>query len=71
MNTTIVEITKICPFCGKVNHLIVDGECYRLWKSGLPIQKAFPAVRNTKREMLISGICEKCQNDVFGGDDDE
>ena len=66
MNTATVEITKVCPFCGKVNHLIVNAELYGMWQSGALIQRVFPMVSATEREILMSGICEDCQDDVFG-----
>lgn len=71
MNTATVEITKVCPFCGKVNHLIVNQEMYNRWIDGEPVQKVFYMVDASERELLMSGICHDCQNDIFGGDDDE
>lgn len=71
MNTATVEITKVCPFCGKVNHLIVNEEMYNRWISGESIQRVFPMVNASERELLISGICYDCQDNIFGGDDDE
>lgn len=71
MDTAAVEITKVCPFCGKVNRVIVDTESYRMLQDGVPIQRVFPTASATQREILISGICENCQNDIFGGDNDE
>ncbi len=66
MDTSIVEIRRVCPFCGKVNRIIVNAESYRMLQSGALIQRVFPMVSATEREILMSGICEDCQDDVFG-----
>lgn len=62
-----------CPFCGKNGLVEVDVEQYEAWQSGELIQYAMPALSATQREMLITGMCEDCQNSIFGGDswDDE
>lgn len=71
MNIATVEITKVCPFCGKVNRIIVNAESYRMWQSGALIQRVFPMVSATEREILMSGICEDCQDDVFGKESED
>ena len=65
MDTSTVEIRRVCPFCGKVNRIIVNAELYGMWQSGMPIQRVFPTASATEREILISGICENCQDDIF------
>jgi len=34
-------------------------------------QNAFPYLSATEREQLISHICPKCQDSIFGSDEDE
>ena len=44
------------------------------WKDGAFVQDAFPYLSAEVREMLISGICPSCWNNMFGGgfiDEDE
>lgn len=68
---TAVSVTCSCAFCGKDTELIVPARGYRLWQEGELIQNALPELSATDRETLISGLCKSCQDDLFGGDDDE
>ena len=56
----------ICPFCGKETELEIDFDGYIEWQSGALVQNAFPELSPSKREVLISGICPKCQEGIFG-----
>ena len=59
-------IVNECPFCGKVNEIHIDPNVYIEWKfNGRSIQNVAPYMSATEREMLISGICEKCQKEIF------
>ena len=60
-----------CPFCGKTGLVEVDVKQYEAWQSGTLIQNAMPALSATQREMLITGMCEDCQNSIFGGESDD
>ena len=62
-NTTTV--TKHCPFCHKMNTLIVSTEGLRKWQAGTTIQSAFPKMSVNDRELMISGICPSCWSNVF------
>lgn len=67
-----MEILLTCPICGKTHTVSVDFEEYCSWAfDGELAQNAFPTMSATDREKLISGMCEDCQNDIFGGEDDE
>ena len=58
-------ITK-CPFCGAYNEVEVEHNAYFEWKfNGYNIQDVMPDMPASKREMLISGICEDCQKEIF------
>lgn len=66
-----IAIETRCPLCGATNRVIVfDADCDR-WIDGELVQNAFPYLTADERELLVSGLCFKCQNDVFGSDDEE
>lgn len=68
---TAVSVSCTCPFCGKDTELIVPARGYRRWQEGELIQNALSTLSAGERETLISGLCESCQDSIFGGDDDE
>jgi hypothetical protein len=59
-----------CPFCGKDNRFEATEEeikGFDKWQNGeMHIQHAMPLLSPEKREVLISGICITCQEEVFG-----
>lgn len=61
-----MEIEIQCPFCGDIHTVTVDFEGYLAWQGGELIQRAMPELSATEREALISGICPKCQSEIFG-----
>ena len=66
-----ITIEVRCPFCGHVSILGVDKKDYTAWENGGLAQNCFPYLDASEREILISGLCFKCQDDVFGSDEDE
>lgn len=64
-----IEIT--CPFCGTTHFVEVAERDYNNWWNGQLAQEAFPYLSATEREQLISQVCPKCQDDIFGEEDDE
>lgn len=61
-----------CPFCGTISHVVVFASSYEEYQAGATAQEAFPYLSASDREIIISGICRKCQLDVFGpGGDSE
>lgn len=64
-------ITNICPFCGTDSDVRVTMEGWSNYVNGALAQVAFPELSETEREIIISGICPKCQESIFGSDDDE
>lgn len=69
MRDTIIAIT--CPFCRADHEVEVNFEEYVNWVSGELIQSAMPSLTPTEREQLISHICPKCQETIFGADEEE
>ena len=59
-----VEIT--CPFCGADHTIKVKSAQYEAWQNGELIQNAMPDLTPTEREQLISGLCPRCQAEMFG-----
>lgn len=63
-------ITVKCPFCRKETTLQVDAEAYKSWKNGRLIDKAFPDLSASDREIIKTGVDDQCWNDIFGGFDE-
>ena len=64
-----IELT--CPFCGADHSVEMDYRDYVAWEQGELIQNVAPYLSATEREQLISHICPKCQEGVFGADDED
>ena len=71
INNKEVTIVTVCPFCGHANEVEVNEEDYWEWQDGALAQDAFPYLSADEREMLISGICPKCWEKTFGGEEEE
>ena len=68
------KITGLCPVCKKEWTLEIPldefNEGMRLREEGRLIQFAFPKLSDAERELLISGVCNKCWKDLFGGNEE-
>ena len=64
-------VMTLCPFCGEMHEVHVNEDDYWDWQDGALVQDAFPYLTADEREMLISGICPKCWDKTFGGDEEE
>ena len=64
-------LTVTCPRCGKKNKLAVPLAGLKKYQEGAPVQAAFPDLSAEHREMLISGLCLGCQDEVFKEDEEE
>lgn len=61
-----------CLSCGAIQRLAVLGQGLFKYNRGASVQAAFPELSAAQREVLISGICGKCWDGLFGpGLDDE
>lgn len=57
----------ICKMCKGVGYFKADPKDIYEWKeNGMMIQKALPYLNADIRELLISGTCGKCFDDLFG-----
>lgn len=66
-----IHLDIVCPICGNVSTIILDGDMaynyvqYKNSKKG-HIQDYLPMLSADIREILLSGVCVKCQSYVFG-----
>lgn len=60
-----LEILCECPFCGKVNSVMVVADDYAAYLEGMLIQDAFPYLSADERELIMTGICPACWNDMW------
>ena len=61
----------VCPFCHTAHYVTVNMDDFWRWQDGELAQNAFPYLTATEREQLISQLCPKCQDSIFGGEDEE
>lgn len=61
----MIGILVRCPFCGRESEVMVKMEEYLAYESGALAQDAFKSLSADEREVLISGICIKCQESIF------
>lgn len=61
----MVGILVKCPFCGRESEVMVKIDEYLAYEEGALAQDAFPNLSPEEREMIISGICIKCQKNIF------
>jgi len=70
-NKKEVTVVTVCPMCGHANEVAVNEEDYFNWSfDGALVQDAFPYLSADEREMLISGICPKCWDKLFGEEEE-
>ena len=67
----MVTIQTTCPHCGKTTYLDVTFEGYLAYMMGDPICECFPELSADDREMLISGVCPTCWDEMFPPEEDE
>ena len=59
-------ITTRCPECGKIHKVTVEQTDYDdFTQRHKHPQDAFPYLSASERELLITGICDKCWNKLF------
>lgn len=66
-----MKIEKRCPHCGKLQTLEVNEVQFSDWLAGKNTQIAFPDLSADQREILMSGICPECWEDIFQDEDEE
>lgn len=70
---TKVNLEKTCVCCGKKVPISVEVRDWeRFNQPNRPhVQDCFPYLTPSEREMFISGVCQKCWEDMFGSDEEE
>ena len=63
---TVLEIP--CPWCGKFSELKVNTKVWldglTAYKNGALIQNAWPTLLPSDRELIKTGICNECWNNM-------
>lgn len=68
---TTMTVAVPCHICQEIVELTVPVEGFIAWQRGDYIQDAMPELSADDREMLISGTCPKCWDELFPSDEDE
>lgn len=67
MNRHEITVSTVCPFCGKEHEVEINEIDYYAYINGEAlIQDAFPYLSADEREMLKTGICGTCWDEMFG-----
>ena len=64
-STTVVN----CIQCGHPQHIEARTADLDAWIGGELIQVAMPYLTADEREILISGVCGTCFDNMFGGEE--
>lgn len=62
--TKTIQIEKVCIGCKVAFVIRAPAEGFMRWKKGAYIQMALPTLTADERELLISGICGKCYDNM-------
>ena len=65
IDETSVTIDITCKECNTNHAIVLDKERYIKWQTGTRIQIVFPEIDLDTRELLISGICGSCFDNLF------
>jgi hypothetical protein len=67
-----IAVPLKCIECGHEEAPTVDADKYLRWKDGEGhVQHMFPELSDDTRELMISSICGKCFDSLFGNEDEE
>ena len=66
-----VILKTVCPFCGKKQQLVFEGDraiAYKqgkvAYEAGYRMQDAFSAFTPDEREFIMTGICPECWDNL-------
>jgi hypothetical protein len=69
MNGVPLTLTICCPKCREEQPPFKVGSIDHVkWQNGMLIQKAMPYLTTEQRELLISGYCSPCFDQLFAED---
>lgn len=66
----MITVEKMCRECQKNVKLQVHKQDFIAYQNGAFVQNAFPYLSDGDRELLVSGICSNCFDEMFGVFDD-
>ena len=66
--TAVVAVP--CRLCQETTDLEVNFQGFVNWKAGEFIQDALPELSADERELLISGTCSTCFDELFPSEDE-
>ena len=61
----LVHVKKSCPLCQIQQSVFVKAEQIEKWENGMHIQTAFPELTPSQREVLQTGTCDTCWDNMF------
>lgn len=67
-NMLLVILEARCQKCKTTKRILVDPNGYHRWINGMVIQRALPDLSREQREILISGYCGPCFDELFPND---
>lgn len=59
------NVTVQCRMCEQVKTFRCERDALEAWILGELIQRALPSLTLSQREMLMTGTCTKCWNELF------
>jgi len=69
-NNDVLEVP--CKYCGILYTILADREDVKKWVAGEEyIQNVLAYLSPAERELLISGTCDNCWENMYGPDVDE
>lgn len=63
--STLGTVKVRCRICGVVHSVEVPKDGFLRWRGGEHIQSALPSLTTDERELLLSGICGRCFDNLF------
>lgn len=69
---SMYKVTVYCVMCSKKQpHFHVNIRDWERYRAGFGLIKTlFPDLSDTERELLMTGICGNCWDEVMGNDDE-
>lgn len=68
----MIEVeTAPCLGCGQTAWFVMTDEQYHAWKGGIHVQNIFPDWSPEDRELLSSGTCPSCWEEMWAESEDE
>lgn len=61
-----IKVRIRCPFCSANSFVAVNVSDLDKWQKGALASVCFPYLSANEREKIISGLCDHCQNEMFG-----